>query len=121
MNDLARKIMKSPLCLSTNRRRIIKEWGSMRAARLLVLAGSLFSASTAAFSQVTISTQPRAVIVTSGQSAAVSVTASAPNALSYQWRRNGYSIPGATSASYTLAAARQGDSDLYDVVVTSGP
>src|SRR2546430_799505 len=93
----------------------------MRAARLLTLVGSLFAASTVAFSQVTISTQPRAVTVTSGQSAALSVTASAPNALSYQWRRNGYSIPGATGASYTLAAAWQGDSDLYDVVVTSSP
>lgn len=37
----------------------------------------------------------------------------------YQWRKDGVAIPGATSATYTLASAAAGDAGLYSVVVTA--
>jgi hypothetical protein len=46
-----------------------------------------------------------------------SVTATGLN-LSYQWRRNGVNIPGATSASFTIASVAETDVGSYDVVVT---
>lgn len=39
--------------------------------------------------------------------------------ISYQWRRGGVNIPGATSAAYTVASGTAADSGSYDVVVTS--
>ncbi len=52
----------------------------------------------------TITTQPAALAVNTGQAAAFSVVASGTG-LVYQWRRDGVNITGATSASYTLPAA----------------
>jgi uncharacterized repeat protein (TIGR01451 family) len=52
-----------------------------------------------------------------GQSVTFSVTATGLN-LSYQWRRNGVNIPGATSASFTIASVAETDVGSYDVVVT---
>ena len=47
-----------------------------------------------------------------------SVTGIAP--LSYQWRRNGVDIPGATTSSLTFASAQVSDSGSYSLVVTNG-
>ena len=49
----------------------------------------------------TITTQPLNQTVTAGQNATFSVIATGSSPLSYQWRKNGTNIPGATSASYT--------------------
>jgi len=51
-----------------------------------------------------ITTQPANQSVTQGQSATFSVVATGFAPLSYQWRRNGTDITGATSASYTTPA-----------------
>jgi uncharacterized delta-60 repeat protein len=67
-----------------------------------------------------ITAQPQDFQVTAGQPVAFNVAASSAFPLAYQWRRNGLTITGATSASYTLAAASRSDADYYDVVVTSG-
>ena len=66
-----------------------------------------------------ITTQPQAVSVTEGQAASFSVTASGSAPLAYQWRRGGATIAGATSASYTLAAATLADSGAQFSVVVS--
>lgn len=66
-----------------------------------------------------ITTQPQAVAVTEGQAASFAVTASGTAPLAYQWRRNGATIAGATTASYTLAAATLGDSGAQFSVVVS--
>ena len=67
-----------------------------------------------------ITAQPASATVTAGQTATFSVTASGTAPLSYQWRRNGTSISGATSASYTTPAATSGDNGaLFSVVVTN--
>jgi hypothetical protein len=52
----------------------------------------------------TITKQPASITATAGQSASFSVTASGSAKLYYQWLKNGSTISGATSATYTLAA-----------------
>jgi hypothetical protein len=49
----------------------------------------------------------------------LSVSATGTPAPSYQWRRNGVDLPGATTASYTIAGATGADAGLYSVVVTN--
>ncbi len=67
-----------------------------------------------------ISSQPASVTVTVGSTATFSVTASSDTALSYQWRKNGTAISGATSASYTTPPTTTADNGaLYSVVVTN--
>lgn len=38
--------------------------------------------------------------------------------LTYQWRRNGQPVAGATNASFSLTSPSPGDSGSYDVIVT---
>lgn len=65
----------------------------------------------------TITQQPqsRSVQVGSPVALVVSVTGINPT---YQWRRNGVPIPGATISSYIINQARFSDSGVYDVVIT---
>ncbi len=67
----------------------------------------------------TIATQPVNITVVSGQTASFTVSATGTS-LAYQWRRNGISIPGATSATYSLGTVTRSDADYYDVSVFSG-
>jgi hypothetical protein len=67
-----------------------------------------------------ITQQPGNVSVQVGQVAIFSVTAAGALPLSYQWRRGGTAISGATAASYTTpATALADDGALFDVVVTN--
>ncbi|NSL88697.1 DNRLRE domain-containing protein [Chitinophaga sp. Mgbs1] len=66
-----------------------------------------------------ISTQPKNTTVPAGQSATFSVTAIANPAPSYQWRKNGTNISGATAASYVIANVQPADTGLYSVVVSN--
>lgn len=65
-----------------------------------------------------ITVQPVGVTVVQGGTATLSVLA--PNAVSYQWQKNGVNIPGATGATLTLSNAQVSDADTYTVVVTNG-
>jgi hypothetical protein len=68
----------------------------------------------------TITTQPSNVTVNAGQTASFSVTATGTSPLSYQWRKNGTNISGATAASYTTPATVIGDSgSTFSVVVSN--
>ena len=58
----------------------------------------------------TITAQPQAVSVTAGETAQFSVSADGTAPLSYQWRRNGVDIGGATASSYTTPATAVSDS-----------
>src|SRR6185503_3493636 len=64
-----------------------------------------------------IDTQPSSVTVCAGQPANLSVAASGTN-LTYQWRRAGVDIDGATSPAYSIASAMTSQGGTYDVVVT---
>lgn len=65
----------------------------------------------------TITTQPANRSVTVGKPATFTVTASGAPKLTYQWRKNGTSVRGATSASYTTAATTASDKGIQFTVV----
>lgn len=70
-----------------------------------------------------ITSQPSGQTVTAGATATFNVSATGTGSLTYQWRRNGTNISGATSASYTTPATTvsggsANNGDLYSVVVT---
>src|SRR5438874_1930653 len=67
----------------------------------------------------TITTQPASQMVTAGQTATFTVTATGTAPLSYQWQRNGTAIGGATAASYTTPATVTSDSGAQFTVVVS--
>jgi hypothetical protein len=67
----------------------------------------------------TITTQPASQTVTAGQTATFTVVATGTAPLSYQWRKNGVAISGATSSSYTTPATTTTDSGSTFAVVVS--
>ena len=68
-----------------------------------------------------ITSQPAAQTVTEGQPATFSVTATGTEPLSYQWKKNGTAISGATSSTYTTPTTAIGDTDaVFTVVVSNG-
>lgn len=73
----------------------------------------------AATSVPAITSQPVSQTVTAGTSVTFSVAASGNPAPSYQWRKNGAAIAGATSASYTIGSTVVGDAATYTVVATN--
>ena len=66
---------------------------------------------------ITASPAPRTLVV--GSSTVLSVGVSAAPAPSYQWRKGGVAIAGATLPTLTLGNLQLGDSTNYDVVVTN--
>lgn len=66
-----------------------------------------------------ITASPVATSANVGDSASFQVFAAGTGTLSYQWRKNGAGIAGATSAAYTIVAVQASDDATYDVVVTN--
>ena len=67
-----------------------------------------------------ITTQPAPITVQEGESATFSVVANGSAPLSYQWRKGGVVIPGATNPSYSTEPTGLADSGaVYDCVVTN--
>ncbi len=67
-----------------------------------------------------ITAQPANATVAAGQAATFSVTASGTSPLSYQWKKNGAAISGATSRSYTTPATTSSDNaSTFEVTVTN--
>ena len=67
----------------------------------------------------TITVNPQSQTVTAGSSVTFSVIASGTSPLSYQWRRNGVDIAGATSASYAITNVQTANAGSYSVLVTN--
>lgn len=70
-----------------------------------------------------ITDEPDDISVVAGQTATFNVAATGTAPLTYQWRRNGSNISGATAASYTTPATTvsgglANNGDLYSVVVS---
>lgn len=81
---------------------------------------TLFDVSDANFSIAgppQLTAQPQPATVCEGQSVVLSVGAQ-ETTLTYQWRRNGQNIPGATQATYQFMATLS-DAGIYDVVVSN--
>ncbi len=66
-----------------------------------------------------ITAQPQDASVVSGLTATFSVTATGTSPLSYQWKRNGTTIGGATSATYTTPVLAVSDTGAVFTVVVS--
>ena len=67
-----------------------------------------------------ISNQPAALTVTAGDAATFSVTVTGTPS-SYQWKKNGTDIPGATSRTYTIDVTNSRDNTALFSVVVSNP
>lgn len=82
-------------------------------------SGSDSDDSSSSVAAPTISTQPSSQSVTVGDSVTFTVVATGDGTLSYQWRKDGTSVSGATSASLTLSSVAASDAADYDVVVSN--
>lgn len=65
-----------------------------------------------------ISVQPQAQSICNGSSVTFSVVATGTGTLTYQWRKGGIDIPGATSSTYSIVGVTPADVADYDVVIT---
>jgi len=66
-----------------------------------------------------ITTQPASQTVTAGQAAAFHGAATGTAPLTYQWKKNGTAISGATSSSYTTPATTSSDNGAQFTVTVS--
>jgi hypothetical protein len=67
-----------------------------------------------------ITKQPKSVKIMVGQTATFKVVATGTPPLSYQWKKNGAAIPGATNNSYTTPpATKQDNGSLFNVTVSN--
>jgi hypothetical protein len=77
------------------------------------------SAATLHVNWVRVDTQPVDTGATSGGSATLTVAASGRGTLSYQWKKAGSAIAGATASTFHLNVALSSDAGAYTCVVTS--
>jgi len=66
-----------------------------------------------------IQTQPVSVAVTAGANATFSVAATGTSPLSYQWRKDGVALTGATGATLALSGVQAIQAGVYTVVVSN--
>jgi hypothetical protein len=69
---------------------------------------------------VSITQQPPSQYACAGDNVLLAVIANGPPPLSYQWRRNGEPIEGATENTYLIPSAMAGDEGDYDCIVSDG-
>lgn len=65
----------------------------------------------------TVTTQPNSITVCSGSNAAFTISAAGSN-LTYQWKKSGTDIPGATSNTYNIPGVTLSDAGNYTVSIT---
>ena len=66
-----------------------------------------------------ITTQPLSLTVTNGDPASFSVVATGFPSPTYQWRKGGVNLAGATSATFSLSGVTTNDAGNYDVVASN--
>lgn len=97
--------------------------------RVIVSDASTKSSTTSAIATLTVQSsgapaitgQPSSQTVTAGSTATFSITATGTAPLSYQWRKNGTAISGATGSSYQTPATTTADNGAtFSVVVSNG-
>lgn len=95
--------------------------GAVFRCRVANSAGSVFSngAMLSVLAGPTVTSHPVSQTVTAGAGVAFSVTATGTPPLTYQWRKNGLSIAGATGPSYNIPAVAATDSGAVFVCAVS--
>ena len=66
-----------------------------------------------------ITSQPTSQFAVAGQSVTLGITTTGTTPMTFQWRKNGVAIAGATSASYVINSASASDAGRYTVVATN--
>jgi alpha-tubulin suppressor-like RCC1 family protein len=89
-----------------------------RSTPVNIYKGLLSNAATLAFLPA-ITTQLNSSSVTEGSAASFSVVAISSASLTYQWRKDGSPISGATSSTYSISSTSKSDAGSYSVVVTN--
>ncbi|HYL71983.1 MAG TPA: hypothetical protein VEY89_11845 [Candidatus Dormibacteraeota bacterium] len=83
-------------------------------------AGARLMVSSPAAGPPTITSQPQDTSVVAGAAAPFSVVATGSAPLTYQWRKNGNAIAGATAAGYTTTTTSTADNNaMFSVVVSN--
>lgn len=79
------------------------------------------SVSTSPVSTIQVSAQPRSQVVVPDGSASFSTAQhGGSGTVSYQWLRNGTTVPGASSSSYTVANVAPASAGLYSACISDG-
>ena len=69
-------------------------------------------------SSIAFGAPPQDQTIAAGGTVTFRVAATGTGAVSYQWRKDGFDIPGATSSTLTLAGVAASAAGAYDVIVT---
>ena len=95
--------------------------GSLYISDMTNTASAIIALDAPAAVAPTISAQPSGASKTVGQSASFTVTAASTDGgtLSYQWKKDGTTIAGATAATYSIGSVGLSDAGNYTVVVTN--
>jgi len=89
-----------------------------RSTAVNIYKGLLSNAATLALAPA-ITTQLNSSSVTAGSAASFSVVASGTAPLTYQWIKDGSSISGATSSTYSISSTSTSNAGSYTVVITN--
>lgn|GEM_PF-2165501 len=92
---------------------------TVRITNAFGVANSNVGSLTVSSAAPSISAQPSSATPTAGQTVILSVTASGTNPLSYQWRKGGSPIGGATAATLSFNSIAVSDTGSYDVVISN--
>ena len=94
-------------------------WSISKTIRYLVSEKPDGSYALAAPEGLSISSQPADQTVNAGQTATFSVAATGTGSISYQWRKDGNDIAGATQSSYSFAATSIDNDTVFAVAVSN--
>jgi hypothetical protein len=99
--------------------RCITNITNMKTNTILLIAGMLLAVPASGFAQPTITLQPQSQtnVLGSGLTLAVEATGTLP--LSYQWRRSGATVAGATDATLVFTNLQSSHAGNYTVVITN--
>ena len=98
---------------------VVREVSDARANVLVAAFAGVTVAAGPSQTAPAITSQPVASTVTEGATASFSVGATGSAPLSYQWRKDGVALAGATNAVLTLTNVTQANAGTYQAVVTN--